>query len=134
MLIAIPDREQALRDNDPVEGSAYEEEEDEWSADDNTWTEEEDDETQDGKDESTAYLDFLNEEVGWERWAMFTSSNTSQAQKFGNLENGSEDESLAEESLLETPLDKVEPYILFRNALMSEYPAISIYKVTSDLF
>jgi hypothetical protein len=43
----------------------------------------------------------------------------SQAQKFGNLENDSDDE-LGEESLLETPLDKVEPYQLFRNALLSK--------------
>jgi len=43
----------------------------------------------------------------------------SKSQKFGNLENESEDE-LGEESLLETPLDKVEPYQLFRDALMSK--------------
>lgn len=41
-----------------------------------------------------------------------------QAQKFGNLEEESDDE-LGEESLLETPLDKVEPYGLFRDALLS---------------
>ncbi len=46
-------------------------------------------------------------------------TNYSQAQKFGNLENDSDDE-LGEESLLETPLDKVEPYQLFRNALLSK--------------
>ena len=46
-------------------------------------------------------------------------SNIFQAQKFSNLENESEDE-LGEESLLETPLDKVEPYQLFRDALMSK--------------
>lgn len=44
-----------------------------------------------------------------------------QAQKFGNLDDESDDE-LGEESLLETPLDKVEPYGLFRDALMSMFP------------
>jgi hypothetical protein len=48
---------------------------------------------------------------------------TPQAAKFGNLDNDSDDE-LGEESLLETPLDKVEPYQLFRDALMSKiFPA-----------
>lgn len=46
---------------------------------------------------------------------------TAQAQKFGNLDDESDDE-LGEESLLETPLDKVEPYGLFRDALMSMSP------------
>ena len=31
----------------------------------------------------------------------------------------SEEDELEEESLLETPLDKVEPYMLFRDALLS---------------
>jgi importin-7 len=50
-------------------GSAYDDEEEddeaEWAGDDTTWTEEEEanDEIE-GKDESSAYLEFLNEEVG----------------------------------------------------------------------
>jgi hypothetical protein len=49
-------------------GSAYdddeEDEEAEWAGDDSTWTEEEEvNDEVDGKDESSAYLEFLNEEV-----------------------------------------------------------------------
>jgi hypothetical protein len=43
-----------------------------------------------------------------------------QAQKFKNLEDDDSDEELGEESLLETPLDKVEPYMMFRDALLSK--------------
>ena len=49
-------------------GSAYddddEDEEAEWPGDDSAWTEEEEaNDEVDGKDESNAYLEFLNEEV-----------------------------------------------------------------------
>jgi formylglycine-generating enzyme required for sulfatase activity len=60
------DREEALKDDFPLEGSAYddEDEEDEWAGDDTAWNEETEveDET-DGRDESSAYLEFLNEEA-----------------------------------------------------------------------
>ncbi|KFX91778.1 hypothetical protein O988_07586 [Pseudogymnoascus sp. VKM F-3808] len=103
---AAKNREEALKDDYPLADGAYsddEEEEDvEWGGEDTAWAEEADEEEDaEGKDESSAYLDFLNEE----------------AQKFGNLDDESDDE-LGEESLLETPLDKVEPYGLFRDALM----------------
>jgi hypothetical protein len=95
-----------LKDDYPLSGSAFDDEddedEDEWAGDDNAWTEEaEAEEDNEGKDESTAYLEFLSEE----------------AQKFSNLEGEDSDDDLGEESLLETPLDKVEPYALFRDAL-----------------
>lgn len=35
---------------------------------------------------------------------------------------GDDDEDLEEETLLETPLDNVEPYQLFRNALIGKSP------------
>jgi hypothetical protein len=41
-----------------------------------------------------------------------------QAQKFGALSDLDDDDDFAEESLFETPLDKVEPYALFRDALL----------------
>lgn len=104
---ATKNREEALKDDDfALDGSAYDDddEEDEWAGDDNTWAEEEEqEEEQDAKDESSAYLEFLNEE----------------AKKFKNLEGDESDDELGEESLLETPLDKIEPYQLFKNALMS---------------
>ncbi|KIN08077.1 hypothetical protein OIDMADRAFT_187227 [Oidiodendron maius Zn] len=103
---AIKNREEALKDDYPLDGSAYDDDEDEddaWAGDDTTWTEEAEAEDEvDGRDESSAYLEFLNEE----------------AQKFKNLEENDSDDELGEESLLDTPLDKVEPYQLFKNALM----------------
>ena len=56
------------------------------------------------------------------RLLLSTLTNILQAQKFSNLEGEDSDDELGEESLLETPLDKVEPYQLFRNALLSKYP------------
>jgi hypothetical protein len=111
-LMPFLDREEALRDDYPLE-DAYDddEEDDEWAGDDNAWAadDEEPEEESDAKDESSAYLEFLNEE----------------AQKFQNLDDPDSDDELGEESLLETPLDKIEPYQLFKNALMSMfYPAV----------
>jgi hypothetical protein len=136
------DREEALKDDYPLAGSAYddddEDEEAEWAGDDQAWTEEEEvNDEVDGKDESSAYLEFLNEEVCphpdsilYILILMLTLTLTltlTQAQKFGNLENDSDDE-LGEESLLETPLDKVEPYQLFRNALLSKLYGCILYR------
>lgn len=47
-------------------------------------------------------------------------ADVQQAQKFQNLDDNDSDDELGEESLLETPLDKIEPYQLFRNALASQ--------------
>jgi hypothetical protein len=68
---------------------------------DGTWANDGDDGEGDIKDESAAYLEFLNEE----------------AQKFGTG-NNDDDDTLEEESLLETPLDRVEPYGLFKGTLL----------------
>ncbi len=43
-----------------------------------------------------------------------------QSEKFAGAQDDSDDE-LEEESLLETPLDKVEPYGLFKDTLFSTY-------------
>ncbi|RMZ83939.1 hypothetical protein DV736_g6607, partial [Chaetothyriales sp. CBS 134916] len=53
------------------------------------------------KDESQAYLDFLSEE----------------AKKFGALADDDEDSMLDEDSLLESPLDKFDPYTTFKDSL-----------------
>lgn len=107
---AAKNREEALKNDYPLGGSAYGDDDDddaEWAGEE-TWTEEDElEEDGEGKDESAAYLDFLNEE----------------AQKFGNLDDDSDDD-LGEESLLETPLDKVEPYGMFKDALLSMYPSL----------
>lgn len=65
---AVKNREEALKDDYPLAGSAYDDDEEddeaEWAGDDTAWTEEaENEEEVDAKDESTAYLEFLNEEV-----------------------------------------------------------------------
>lgn len=42
-----------------------------------------------------------------------------QASKFGSLGGGEDDDDeLDEESLLETPLDKIEPYSMFKHVLL----------------
>ena len=103
---AMKNREEAQKEEDFGFSGDYddeeedEEEEDGWEGGD--WEKEEEGETTDVKDESTAYLDFLSQ----------------QAQKF-NAAVGEEegDDELEEESLLETPLDLMEPYGLFKEAL-----------------
>ena len=65
-LTFVEDREEALKDDFPLEGSAYddEDEEDEWAGDDTAWNDETEVEDEvDGRDESSAYLEFLNEEA-----------------------------------------------------------------------
>ena len=66
ILIYFPDREEALKDDFPLEDSAYddEDEEDEWAGDDTAWNDENEVEDEaEGRDESSAYLEFLNEEA-----------------------------------------------------------------------
>jgi hypothetical protein len=122
---ATKNREEALKDDYPLDDSAYDDEDDEeeWAGDEAAWNEEvEEPEESDAKDGHSAYLEFLNEEVSISfstilRWI----TNSSQAQKFQNRDDDDDDDELGEESLLETPLDKVEPYQLFRDALLSKF-------------
>lgn len=101
---ALKNREEAKREENFEFGDDYEGEEDEeWEASETDWTNEAD-EAEDVKDESQVYLEFLNEE----------------AQKF-NISNDDDEDELEEESLLETPLDKVEPYSMFKHALLRMY-------------
>lgn len=99
-------RDEALRDDAPYteDGTYNDDDEDEWAGDDNAWTEEVDekDDDSEGKDESSAYLEFLNEE----------------AAKFSNSLVDDEDDDFGEEVLLETPLDKIEPYQLFKDTFL----------------
>lgn len=67
-------------------------------------------------DESAAYLEFLNKE----------------AQKFGSFADDDDDE-MDEESLLETPLDKVEPYGMFKHVFLSKSPLPSIEEIPSNI-
>lgn len=112
---ALKNREEALKDDFTFDPNAYDyEDEDEWAEDDANWNAEEaavEEEQQEARDGSTAYLEFLNEE----------------AQKFRSLENSyrdvddhSDDELGEDNVLLESPLDKIEPYALFKGVLMSK--------------
>jgi len=54
-----------------------------------------------------------------------------QAQKFTAVGDDDDDE-LEEESLLETPLDKLEPYGMFKDALMSKNPNLRATMIEAD--
>ena len=57
-----------------------------------------------------------------------------EAQKFGGIDDDDDDDELEEESLLETPLDKVEPYSMFKHALLRKlHSSLYIaYKLTGN--
>ncbi|KAL8902201.1 MAG: hypothetical protein Q9207_004825 [Kuettlingeria erythrocarpa] len=103
---AIKNREEVTKEGDfTLNDDDDDDEQEEWE-NDATWNNdldgdgEGDDAEGDVKDEGQAYLDFLTEE----------------AQKFGAATDDDDDE-LEEESLLETPLDRVEPYGMFKTVL-----------------
>lgn len=102
ILILNADREEAKKEDEEFQlNDDYSEDEAEWG-DEAEWQNEAED-AEDVKDESSAYLDFLNEE----------------AQKLGTALEGEDDDSdLDEESLLETPLDEIEPYSLLKTTLL----------------
>ncbi|KAL2056272.1 hypothetical protein ABVK25_003295 [Lepraria finkii] len=109
---ALKHREEFTKENDFTlnddDDDDEEEEFDEWDGE-TAWANEGED-AEDVKDESAAYLEFLKEE----------------SEKFAAGHDDSDDE-LEEESLLETPLDKVEPYGLFKETLMKlqqEHPQL----------
>ncbi|CAK7245760.1 MAG: Nonsense-mediated mRNA decay protein 5 [Sporothrix thermara] len=102
---AIKNREEALQEDFQFAGAGGDD--DEWDDADDGWVEEEGpvDTTVDIKDENTAYIEFLSEE----------------AQKIERLRTQNDDstDELGEESLLlESSLDKIEPYQLFQKAII----------------
>ncbi|KAH8690809.1 armadillo-type protein [Talaromyces proteolyticus] len=102
---ALKHREEATRESDYTYDDEDEDEldgETEWDGE-VEWNDQDEAEgtgDDDVADENTAYLDFLSQE----------------AQKFSSFAD--DDDELDEESLLETPLDKVEPYSLFKNVML----------------
>ncbi|GAM87999.1 hypothetical protein ANO11243_060280 [Dothideomycetidae sp. 11243] len=103
---AEKNREDARKGDDFGLGADYDDEdEEEWEGEVD-WSAEDADESADVKDESATYLEFLSQ----------------QASKLsavgGDDEYDDDDDDLEEENTLETPLDKVEPYGLLKNALM----------------
>jgi hypothetical protein len=118
------DREEVTKEGD----FAFNDDEDDDDGDDQedwdgdgTWANDGDDGEGDIKDESAAYLEFLNEEVGFDIDSDYNLwLKQVKAQKFGTG-NNDDDDTLEEESLLETPLDRVEPYGLFKGTLLSKW-------------
>jgi len=114
---AMKNREEAQKEEDFGLGGDYDDDEDEeeaeWEAED--WEAEEEAETTDVKDESTAYLDFLSQ----------------QAAKFNTAVGDEDEDELEEESLLETPLDGMEPYQLFKQALHGKSLPTIVRRVAS---
>ncbi|TKX26347.1 importin-beta N-terminal domain-containing protein 1 [Elsinoe australis] len=109
---AEKNREEATKEDDiGLSGEYDDEDEDEWEAEVD-WTNEEPEESKDVQDESATYLEFLSQ----------------QASKFSAVGgDDDDDDELEEESLLETPLDKVEPYGLLKASLMQcqqQYPEV----------
>ncbi|MCJ1310803.1 hypothetical protein MMC25_004470 [Agyrium rufum] len=112
--IYMTDREEATKESDfhlNSDDDDDDEEDDTWEGDETQWENDDQGEEGDVKDQNAAYLDFLSEE----------------AQKFSSFGEDEDDEVLEEENLLETPIDKVEPYGLFKKALLtlqSEQPQL----------
>ncbi|KAL1955255.1 hypothetical protein VTO42DRAFT_8853 [Malbranchea cinnamomea] len=100
---AIKMREEATKESDFAydEYDDYDEEND-WNGE-TEWTDQSEGESADAEvtSESAAYIEFLNRE----------------AMKFESQEDSGDE--LNEESLLESPLDKVEPYGMFKTALLT---------------
>lgn len=106
---AMKNREEAQREEDfglngEFDDDEEEEGEDEWEGGED-WENEDEAESQDVKDESTAYLDFLSQQA-----AKFNAS----------VEGDDDDDVLEEESLMETPLDSMEPYTMFKTVFLGK--------------
>ncbi|KAG9254135.1 armadillo-type protein [Emericellopsis atlantica] len=105
---ALKNREDALRDDFQFSGSYDYGDDDEWADEEANWDGEQDtaaetEVTAEVKDESAAYLDFLNEE----------------AQKFSRaIDDDADDDLGEEENLLDSPLDKLEPYSMFKGVML----------------
>ncbi|AEO64998.1 uncharacterized protein THITE_2111470 [Thermothielavioides terrestris NRRL 8126] len=111
---AMQNREAALKDDFQFDSGnyGYDESDDEWNDEEANWngTENEEEPAGETKDESTAYLEFLNEEA--------------QKLKAADIEE-SEDELGEDSVLLESPLDRIDPYLAFRDSfkkLQEEQP------------
>jgi len=95
---AVKNREEVTKEDNYEVSGDVEEDEEEWNPVQD-W-ENENDDAEDVQDESTAYLEFLNEE----------------AQKFNNLTD--DDDELEEDNLLDTAIERLEPYGMLKGALM----------------
>ncbi|KAI6088473.1 ARM repeat-containing protein [Hypoxylon rubiginosum] len=109
---AMKNREEALKDDFTYDAGTYEyEDDDEWADEDTNWNAEEGAEAEatEGRDESTAYLEFLNEEA-----AKFSQIES----QYKDQVDDSDDELGEDSVMLESPLDKIEPYQIFKTVLL----------------
>lgn len=69
MLTTLTDREDAMKDDYGLDATYSYDDDEEWGDDEAAWNAEEEPEEEptDAKDESSAYLEFLNEEVSRSR-------------------------------------------------------------------
>ncbi|KAG6092713.1 hypothetical protein E4U14_000552, partial [Claviceps sp. LM454 group G7] len=100
-------RDEALRDDFHLDATYDGGDENEWDDNEDNWNGDEeeaiDEEVMESKDENKAYLEFLNEE----------------AQKYSHAIDDADDDELGEDNvLLNSALDKIEPYQLFKATLM----------------
>ncbi|KAI5843637.1 armadillo-type protein [Tricharina praecox] len=102
--LAMRHREDISKDSLNFDDSYESDSENEWDGDAG-WDGEEGLDEADVPDESAAYMEFLNTEAQARAAIDFTYDED-------------DDEALEEETLLETPLDHIEPYQLFRGALL----------------
>ncbi|PGH18708.1 hypothetical protein AJ80_04361 [Polytolypa hystricis UAMH7299] len=101
---AVMNRDEITKETDfTLDDDIDDDEDNDWSGE-VEWTAEDEAEGAEGDvaDESSAYVEFLNQE----------------ALKYGSVGDDDDDE-LDEESLLDSPLDKLEPYGMFKNVLLT---------------
>ena len=72
------------------------------------------------RDDSNAYIDFLSDEVSihFSNSAIVGLLTSKQARKYACLSG--DDEELEEDNLLDTPIDKLEPYTMFKQSLLGK--------------
>ena len=112
-MLIIVDREESTKGEDYALSTEYEEENgDDWEGEPD-WNDDED-EGETVKDENTALLDYWGEEVNGLEALLYVYNNEYQAKRMPE----EVDDELEEEGVLDSPLDKLEPYGMFKNALM----------------
>lgn len=105
--VALKNREEISREGLTLDDDLQSDDGNDWEAEAG-WGDEEKDDAEDVQDESTAYLEFLNQE----------SVKLKAEHQFEDDESDDYAEDLEEESMLESPLDSVEPYVVFRDAFL----------------
>lgn len=104
--LALKNREEISREGLSLDDDLQSDDGNDWEAE-AEWNDEEKDDETDVQDEGTAYLEFLNQE----------SAKIKLENQIEDDESEDYAEDLEEESMLESPLDNVEPYVIFRDAL-----------------